>query len=68
MEAYSWKIKKYLNFHVDSSSDPVAVKFLDLLDTFNPEQHIKRRLITVVTPLTSYSLDLTTMILFHMYP
>ena len=53
---------------MDSSSDPVAVKFLDLLDTFNPEQHIKRRLITVVTPLTSYSLDLTTMILFHMYP
>ena len=24
-----------LNFHVLSSSDPVAVKFLDLLDTFN---------------------------------
>ena len=46
------------HFHVDSSSDLVAVKFLYLLDLFNPEQHIKRRHITVVTPLTSWSLFL----------
>ena len=43
-----------LNFHVHSSSDPVAVKFLDLLDTFNLKKNtLKKRLITLVTPLTS---------------
>ena len=30
-----------LNFHVDSTRDPVGVKFLDSLDTFNLEQHMK---------------------------
>ena len=42
-----------LNFHVDSSSDPVAAKFLDLLDTFNLKKHIKEE-----THHTGHTLDL----------
>ena len=42
-----------LNFHVDSTRYPVAVKFLNLLDTFNLEQHIKEE-----THKNGHTLDL----------